>query len=697
VEEAKKRKIPVSRIGYESLVQLGYGKYSRLFESALSDTTSCISVDISSNKHLTKTILTLNKVPVPYGKVAYSEISAVLAADEIGMPVTVKPFDSNQGKGVHLNLANSPDVRQAFRDALKYSNGVIVEQYIQGRDYRVLVVDGKVKAVSERLPASVTGDGIHTIKELTDMVNLDPNRGESHEKPLTKIRLDTQVMEVLGKKSLNLESIPLPGENIILKENGNISTGGTAVDRTAEIHPDNAEIAVRAATAIGIDIAGIDMIAGDISQPIAETVGAVIEVNAAPGIRMHLYPSKGESRNVAKDIVDYFYPDDRWDKFKIISVTGTNGKTTTVRLITHVLAFTGKNMGMTSTCGTFINNRCICKGDNSGPRSARSLLSNKEIESVVLETARGGIVREGLGYDLADVGVITNIAEDHLGGEIETLEDLAHVKALVVEAVKPTGYAVLNAEDKMTPYILQTVQCNVILFYKDRQKTLHMDVDKFTNIFVSDNGHIRIKNDNEEIDVVRVNDIPITYSGKSECNIDNCLSAVAALFALKVPTEIIAEGLLDFKENLGRFNIYNCGNCRVMLDYAHNPAGYTQMTDFCKKLKYGRLVGIIGMPGDRPDSAIKEVGRICAEAFDFIHIKEDQDKRGRKNREVPEILRESLLEHGFEENNIMLHENELSALNYAIENAKQDDLIVILYEKIEPILVVVEKASDMLQ
>lgn len=573
VSEAKKRGIPITRIGNNSLVRLGYGRHSRLMEATLSDVTSCISADISSNKQLTKFILGENMIPVPYGKIVFSEISALMVANQIGLPVVIKPFDGNQGKGVHLNLCRDHEIKEAFRDASKYSNGIIVEKYVTGKDYRILVVGGKVCAAAERLPASVTGDGVHTVRELADIKNLDPDRGEQHQKKLTKIIIDNVTLNVLKKSGMTPDSVPENGHEVWLRENGNLSTGGIAYDCTEIINPENAEIAVRAAGAIGIDIAGIDIVTDDISKSILDTGGAVVEVNTAPGIRMHLYPSRGKPRNAAKDIVDWLFPDKESTVFHVVSVTGTNGKTTVVRLIEHVLSMTGKTVGMTTTSGTFIGEKCVCRGDNSGPKSARSLLANKTIDAAVLETARGGIVREGLGYDLADVGVITNITGDHLGTDgVDTIEDLAFVKSLVTEAVKDDGCAVLNAEDAMTPYVLKRTKAKVSLFYKDEKAAGQYNNINCTRVFTKD-GIIKINDGGSVFDVAAVGDIPITCGGIVECNIDNCLAAVCALYALGVTVGMIAQGLCSFRHNCGRFNIYALGGIKVMLDYGHNPRG----------------------------------------------------------------------------------------------------------------------------
>lgn len=692
--EAKKRNIPVTRVDHDSLIQLNYGKLSRVVESTLTDVTSCISADISCNKQLTKSILKDNKIPTPYGKVVYSLVSALMAANQIGMPVVVKPFDGNQGKGVHLNLNNEEEITAAFHDAIKYSKGIIVEQYIAGKDYRVLVIGDQVKAVAERLPACVTGDGLHSVRELIELANQNENRGENHEKALTKIKLDESAMEVLKKKVLTAESIPPVGETVILRENANLSTGGTAVDCTDSIHPDNAEIAVRAANAIGVDIAGIDIVTEDISKSMYETNGVVIEVNSAPGIRMHLYPSKGTPRNVAKDIVDWLYPPDQPSNFPIISITGTNGKTTVTRLIAHILADTGLDVGFTSTSGTFINDKCICPGDNSGPVSAKTLLSNKAIDAAVLETARGGIVREGLGYDLADVGVITNITEDHLGLDgIDTLEDLAFVKALVVEAVKKDGYAVLNAEDAMTDYLLKRVKAKKILFYNDKKKAARFQDVEAVRVF-TDHGSIKIQDGIKTFILCPVAAVPITCNGMIECNIENSLAAAAAAYAMKVPAKKIADGLESFQCNSGRFNLYAIQNYSVLLDYAHNKSGYEAVVDACRQFQHKRLVGIIGMPGDRLDKAMREVGKFCAECFDKIYIKEDLDLRNRKRGEVARIFQSAIEESGFDQNNMLVFENELNALQHAMENAEEDDLIVVLYEKLEPLKKMVEEAKE---
>lgn len=684
VREASKRGIPVTRIGNEGLLQLGYGKNRKLIESTLTEATSCIAADISCNKQMTKLILSDRHIPVPPGKTVYSELSAVIAAKQLGFPVVVKPLDGNQGKGVSLHLRSSEEVKQAFLEASRFSSGILVEQQVMGRDYRVLVVGDRVCAVSERLPAMVAGDGVHSVKELIEAVNSDENRGEHHEKPLTKIKLDVVTEEVLKKAALTLDSVPDAGTEVRLRSNANLSTGGTAIDCTEIIHPDNKRLAVMAAKAVGIDIAGIDMVAPDISQSILTAGGAVVEVNTAPGIRMHLYPSSGDPRPVEKDIMSHLFPTPESVRFPLVSVTGTNGKTTVVRLIAHVLSETGLTVGMTTTSGTFIGGTCIDPGDHSGPRSARNLLSDRTVDCAVLETARGGILREGLGYDLADVGVVLNIAEDHLGQDgSETLEDLAFIKSLVSEAVKENGYAVFHADDPLTPLLRKRTHAKIILFART------MDPDSLPD------AHILVFCDGEWITVwdarvrhriIKVRDIPFTGEGKIACNIDNALASVAALSGLGVPYSAMEDGLRSFCDNPGRFERYRLGEVTVMLDYGHNEPGYHRAIEACSALGYQRLLGVIGMPGDRSDEAMRSVGRLCNNAFAEIYIKEDHDLRGRQPGEVASVFYDEIIGNGCKGEHLEIIHDEVDALKAALGHAKSGDLIVVFYEKREPLL-----------
>ncbi len=697
-QAAKKRNIPVSRIGAESILKLGYGKNTKIIQAALTDSTSCIAVDIVSDKQLTKKILMDNNIPVPYGLVVQNLEEALETAQKVGFPLVIKPLDSNQGKGVTVNIVSENQINKAFYEANKYSKKVILERYIKGKDYRVLVVGGKVCAVAERKPPKVTGDGISTISELVKLENMNPLRGEDHVKPLTHIRLDDIAINYLKDQGLSVESILEPGQSVSLRQNGNISTGGTAKNCTDEIHPKNANYAIAAAEAMGLDIAGVDFAAEDISCPIDISAGAIIEVNAAPGLRMHLHPSEGEPVDVAEDILNYIYPDDSNYTIPIVAITGTNGKTTTTRLIRHTLSLMGLNVGMTSSSGIYIGDKCIQKGDTTGPVSAEIVLSNKKVEAAVLETARGGIVRKGLGYDLADVGVLVNISDDHLGIDgINTIEELADTKALVIEAIKPNGYAVLNADDSMTPYMLNRVRSNVIMFSRIITGSLFKKHCKNPNniaVFVKDN-FVWVLKDTKKIPLISLEDIPITFGGLVDCNIENSLAAIAALIGLNVPMEIIKKGISSFHPdvvlNPGRFNIFDMGDFKVMIDYSHNIAGYCAVIKFIQRIKAKRLVGVLGMPGDRLDSNIKEVGELCAKSFGKMYIKEDIDLRGRKKREVAELLERSILDSGAIRENVEIILSETEALEKAMLDARPGDMIALFYEELEPVIQVITK------
>ena len=601
--EALKARIPVTRVGNGSILRLGYGKYQKMIEGTISQNTSCIAVDIASDKILTKQILKDHGFPVPEGDVAYNEEEAIAIAEEIGYPVAIKPYNGNQGKGVHLNITNREEVSIAYRNAKSYSDLVIVEKHIQGKHYRVLVVGEKVVAVAEKIPAHVIGDGIHTIEELVEMENKNPLRGKGHEKPLTKLTIDTISKMTLKKQGFDLENIPKKGEKVFLRESANLSTGGIAIDKTDDIHPYNIEIAVRAAKAIGLDIAGIDITMEDIKKPLIKENGAIIEINASPGIRMHHYPSKGKPRNVAKAIVDMLFP----------------------------------------------------KGSKA-----------------------------------------TIISEDHLGIDgIETLEDLAFVKALVVEAVKEDGYSVLNADDPMTPYLAQRAKGKIIYFSMyDNNLTVKKHIEKGgIAVYVKD-GVIVIAN-GQIIPVVKIEEIPAALSGKVLYNVENALAAIAASYGVKVPINIIAKGIKTFycdtTHNPGRFNLFNVGNFRVLVDYGHNIAGIKSVIEAAQKLDANRLIGVIGVPGDRINSSILKVGEICGQGFDFIYIKEDLDLRGRKPGEVAKLLEQGAIKGGIDRKKIKTILKETEALRAAMYNAEAGDLIVVFYEKYQPIIEVIEE------
>jgi len=697
-KEAEKRGIPIIRIGSGSLIQLGYGKNSRRLEATLSDNSSCISVDIACDKELAKKMLHEYGIPVPEGKLVNSEEELLKQCMILGYPVVVKPNFGSHGIGVSINLKTPEEALKAYQIAKEYEDTILVEKYIKGNHYRLLVVGDKMVAASMRIAAHVVGDGELDIKGLIEKENTkNLQRGEGHEKPLTKIIIDKVVMAYLTKQNLGLEYIPGKGETVFLRENDNLSTGGIAIDVTGKVHPDSIAYAVKAAKIVGLDIAGVDITIPDIGKSLIETGGAIIEINAAPGIRMHHFPAEGKPRNVAREIINHLCPKNKEYSIPIISVTGTNGKTTTVRMINHILKGMNKCIGTTTTDGVFINETCIRKGDNTGPVSAETILMDQNVEYAVFETARGGIINKGLGYDMADVGIITNIQEDHLGIDgVYTLEDLAYVKSLVIEAVRDTGYAVLNADDEHCIKLLDRVKSKVILFSvkKDNKHVLN-HIKSGGIAFYYDGQSIVLSFKDKEEKIIKVKNIPATLGGILEYNIYNALGAVSAAFALGISTSNIKAGLSTFKSNYednpGRFNMYDINGVKIIIDYGHNIDGYKSVLDSLKKLKRNRLIGVIGVPGDRSDSSTIRIGEICGNTFDKIYIKEDKDKRGRKNGEIAEILKKGCLKGGALGSNIIIELIEERAFEMAIKAAEREDIIIVFYEEYEPLLNVVEK------
>jgi len=697
VDEAKSRGIPVTRIGSGSFCILGYGKYQKRIQATISQNTSCLAVDVACDKTMTKQLLSMAGIPVPEGFVVYTIEEAKQAARSLGYPVVVKPCDGNQGKGVSLNLKNAREVAMAFKIAREYSPKIIVEKQIKGRNFRVLVVNGRFVCAAERIPAHVVGDGVHSIRQLLNIVNSDPLRGEKHEKPLTKIKVDSIAKEVLSKQGYTLDTILAAGERAFLRENGNLSTGGTAADVTDEVCPENRLLAERAAKVIGLDIAGVDITTEDISLPIEKTDGAIIEVNAAPGIRMHIYPSQGKPRPVAKPIIDMLFPEDT-PKFPIVAVTGTNGKTTTVRMINHILSCWGKNTGMTCTDGIYIGNKVIQRGDCSGFRSARTVLFDPEVEAAVLEIARGGLIRDGLAYEEADVGIITNITGDHLGLDgINTIEDLAFVKSLVIEQVKKDGFSVLNADDLTTVQLKDRANGNIIFFSTAEDNLIlrkHLGQGGH-GVFIKD-GAIFLAHRDDIKYLVKVKDIPATLGGRARHNIQNALAAAAACWALGVPLRVIARALREFEcnetHNPGRMNIMEMEGFQVMLDYAHNPAGLEAAINTAKLLKPTRMVGIIASPGDRRDQDIIALGYIAGKGFQRLIIKEDKDLRNRKPGEVANLLMRGALSAGLKKEKIEIILQEEEAIARGIENALEGDLIAIFYEDYDTAISTIRKS-----
>ncbi|MHB8172415.1 MAG: cyanophycin synthetase [Thermincolia bacterium] len=688
VRAARQRGIPILPLGDGSILQLGYGKYQQKVAATITGRTGCLAVDIACDKMLTKEVLEEMGIPVPPGGVARTENEAVNLAQEIGYPVVVKPFNGNQGKGVSLNLHNSTEVKKAFQLAMDLSNKVIIEKHIPGRHYRLLVVGDQMVAAAERFPASVTGDGLHTIKELIDLVNQDPLRGEGHEKSLTQIKIDPVIIINLARKGLSPNDVLADGQQIFLRENANLSTGGTAFDVTDFVHPTNVQWALRAVKLVGLDVAGVDLVAEDISHPITEANGAIIEVNAAPGIRMHHYPTSGERRDAGKAIVDLLFPEAAKFRIPIVAVTGTNGKTTVTRMINHILTLQGKIVGMTTTDGICINNQRIVQGDCTGPLSAKAVLREATVEVAVLETARGGILRGGLGYDYSDVGIITNISEDHLGQDgIETLEDLAMVKALVGEAVHRQGTVVLNADDPIVTGLRGRFNCNIIYFGKEPGNIIiRRHLGAGGQAVMVKNGFIILAQGNRAQKIMAIKSVPAVLGGMATHNLENALAATAGAIALGSPMGLVREGLETFisnRYNPGRLNMQEVAGVKVILDYGHNIAGYQAIIAMLHNKKRGRLTGVIGVPGDRKDESILRIGQIAGKAFDRLIIKEDRELRGRTTGEVGALLHRGALEGGIRQDQVFIIPEEGKAINKALTSARLEETVTIFYEDIE--------------
>jgi len=696
--EAKKRGIPILKIGEESMFQLGYGKYSKIIQATMGSDTSAIAVSIAQDKLLTKQVLSMNCLPVPYGMKVESKMNIISCARDIGYPVVIKPQFGNQGKGVIANIKDEGQLIDAYELLSKEYVDIIIEKHIDGRDYRVCCIYGDIVAVSERIPPYIMGDGISTIERLIQNVNEDPRRGEGHEKELTKIKVDEGIIEYLKQKKCTLQSILPKKEKLYLKDNANLSTGGFAIDCTDLICDENIEICKRAASAIGLDICGIDVKCEDINRPLNEG-GVIIEVNAAPGIRMHHNPSFGTQRNVAGHIVDKLFKDIP-QNIPLIAVTGTNGKTTTTRLISYILSIAGYTVGMTTTSGIYIDGKCAFKGDTTGPKSALTVLMNKDIDAAVLETARGGMIREGLAYDLADVAVITNITEDHLGIDgVETIEDLAKVKALVGEAVKKDGYVVINGDDEMSLSILPRLKSNIIIFSNDKDnEIMRVNINNGGYGVFVDEGDLIIQNSTDFEKLIDIKSIGITLKGILKYNIQNAMAACAAAVGLGISYDIIRQGLktfhCNFDQNPGRFNMYLIDNVTVILDYGHNIEGYKGVIDALKSIKHNNLIGVIGVPGDRPDSHILDIGKCAGENFDYIFIKENKDGRGRASGEVADLLEKGVLKSNFNNINIKKILEETEALKSALDIASTGDIVIIFFEKFEPLIELIKSKIE---
>jgi len=699
VREAERRGIPTLRLDDQSLVQLGTGRHQKRIRASITSQTSQIATDAASDKDLTKQLLRDAGLPVPRGVIVRRVDDAVREASRIGYPVVTKPLDGNHGRGVSIGCDTPEAVRNGFEEAARHGRRVIVEQQFQGRDHRILVVNGEMIAVAERVPAHVVGDGSRSIAALIDKVNRDPRRGEGHETVMTRIRLDDHMHGVLAKAGLSIDSVPAKGQVVSLCDTANLSTGGTAIDRTDDIHPDNAMIARRAARTIGLDIAGIDFIAPDITRSVHETGGGIIEVNAAPGFRMHLQPSQGRPRNVARPVIEMLFPRGTPSRIPILAITGTNGKSTTARMVGHIMHAHGLCVGMTSTTGIYMNGRRVVEADASGPWSARAVLRDPTVDVAVLETARGGILREGLGFSECDVGLVTNVQPDHLGLKgIETVEDLAWVKSVVVEAVHRNGTSVLNADDPMCVGMRRRAGGRLCYFSLRGGSDLpdflreHIDDGGFAVVRESGRspgGDIIIHDDGDAIHLMPTAEIPATFDGLAEFNVQNALGAIAMAYAQGIPPIVIRRALstytTSFEHNPGRLNVFDGHGFRVILDYAHNPAGLRALGDLILKMRprHRRVIGMINIPGDRRDEDMREMGALATRYFDEIVFREDPARRGRRPGEIIELLVEGALAAGFSEDRIRRVMNEEDAAPVCLQMARPGDLVVLTPTEVE--------------
>ena len=698
VAEAERRDIPVSRLNDQSLLRLGWGRRQKILRASITGDTSLIAVETAGDKHLAKSLLATAGVPTPRGAVVRTAAEAIAEAAKIRGPVVTKPLDGNHGRGVSLGLTRPEQVSVGFEQARLHGRRVIVEEQYQGRDYRILVINGAVVAVAERVPAQVVGDGRRSVAALIEQVNADPRRGAGHEAVMTRIVVDDQLRERLTADGLTLDSTPEPGRIVRLRDTANLSTGGSAIDRTDVIHPVNAMIARRAAAVVGLDIAGIDFLAPDITLPVTETGGGIVEINAAPGFRMHLEPSEGRARNVAKPVIDMLFPDKRPARIPVVAVTGTNGKSTTVRMVAQILSRWGLTVGFTSTSGVYVGGERIVKGDASGPISARMVLADPVVDAAVLETARGGILREGLGFDRCDVGCVLNVTDDHLGlKDINTLEDLAAVKSVVTESVARRGVSVLNADDPQTVKIARYARGRVAFFSLRGGRDLSPHLQKHLAgggvVAVLEpsagGGELVILDGERRIPLISVDAIPATLRGQAQFNIANALAAGLIAYGLKVPVDTIAAGLASFQssfaDNPGRLNIHDAHGFRVILDYAHNPAGIAALGELVRSLRpsYDRTIGCVSIPGDRRDADIVAMGAAAMDLFDHVVFREKPDGRGRKPGEVLALLRRGALEAGGDPAHIDCIPPEAQAIAACLNLARAGDLVVLLPTDVE--------------
>lgn len=699
VDEAVSRDIPYIRLNKHSLVQLGYGVNQRRFQATMTDRTSNIAVDIACNKEETKRLLSSAGIPVPKGDVVYSTEGLLDTLERLKYPLVIKPLDGNHGKGATIGINTQEEAVKAFEIAKNYSRGIIVERFIKGFDFRVLVIDNKVVAAAQRVPANVVGDGVNNVEQLIAIENQNPKRGYGHENVLTEITVNSDTMDMLAKKNYTLESIPPKGETVFLKSTANLSTGGTSIDVTDLMHPQNIFLSERISRIIGLDICGLDIMAPNLTVPLSENGGVILEVNAAPGFRMHLDPSDGLARNVAAPVIDMLYPPGKPSRIPIIAVTGTNGKTTTTRLLAHIVKNMGYRVGFTTSDGIYVHNSMLEKGDTTGPVSAEFILKDPTVEFAVLETARGGILRSGLGFSRCDIGIITNLQEDHLGlNDIETLDDLARVKSVVLKSIKKDGYAVINAGDPYCVKIAESLDCKLAYFSLEENNPVikkHCKAGGIAAIY--ENGFITIKKGDWKIRVEKVTTIPLTMGGRATFMINNVLAATLAGYLSGFKTEDMRMALETFipsaAQTPGRMNIFEFKDFKVMIDFAHNAHGYRAVADFLSKVDATRKVGIIAGVGDRRDQDIVECGAIAAQMFDHIIIRQEKYLRGRTEDNIINLILDGIKSVDPNKSYEIIPK-EVEALKHAMKTAQPGTFITALSDVINNAIETVQSYLD---
>ena len=687
VRAAEARDIPWLRLNDYSLVQFGHGKYQKRIQATITSETHHIAVAIASDKEETNRILGDLGLPVPQQRIARSADEAVRAARRLGHPVVVKPLDANHGRGVSIDLKTDDEVRVAFEKAREHARSIVIETYLAGYDHRMLVVGGNLIAVAKRVPGHVIGDGTHTIGELVDIINQDPRRGIGHEKVLTRLEIDHQAERLMAQHGVNLGTVLPAGEQFFLRSTGNLSTGGTAIDLTDVVHPDNREMACRAARAIGLDCAGIDFITVDISRSYREVGGGICEVNAAPGFRMHVAPTEGKPRDVGGPVLDMLFPPGTPSRIPIAAITGTNGKTTTTRMVAHIHKMDGRKVGLATTDGVYIDGERTVVGDMTGPRAAQMVLRDPEVDLAVLETARGGLVRAGMGYRHCDVGAVLNVTADHLGLRgIDTLEQLAEVKRIVVEVARDC--AVLNADDelclRMADHTKATRIAYVTMNPRHELVRQHIAAGGMAAVLEEQiRGHmITLYDRGSHLPLLWTHLIPATLEGRALHNVQNAMFAATIAFAMGVKIENIRQGLRTFDTTFfqapGRLNVYDKLPFKVILDYGHNPAAMRAMGDLVRRLDVaGRRIGVVSAPGDRRDEDIIEIAQAAGAAFDHIVLRSDDDTRGRDSDAVPHLMARTLKDAGVTADRISIFRAEPDAIEAALQMARPGDLVVI--------------------